>query len=260
MGSDASPLALVTGGCRRLGARISEVLARNGYALALHGHLDAVPDDRLAQTIEAGGCGWRGFVVDFLDLDAVETLLPSVAAHFGRAPDLIVNSASLFGADRLDTVDGSDLAAHFAVNASAPALLTKHYHLMLSDGAHGGADRSIVNILDQRLVHPHADQFAYTLSKFALEGLTKTAANVLAPHVRVNAVAPGLTLPTEDYAGDQLDRLAETMPLKRLPTPEQVADAVLYLARATAVTGQTMFVDGGARMQPFSRDFVHYRS
>src|SRR3546814_9160490 len=74
---------------------------------------------------------------------------------------------------------------------------------------------------------------------------------------RVNAVAPGLTLATEDYSGGQIERLAARMPLGALPTPDQVAEAVLYLARAEAVTGQTIFVDGGAHLAPMERDFVH---
>ncbi len=80
---------------------------------------------------------------------------------------------------------------------------------------------------------------------------------MLAPDIRVNAVSPGLTLATYDYTPEQLTRLARLAPLETLPTPEDVGEAVLYLARARAVTGQTIIVDGGAHMRSYERDFVH---
>jgi len=256
--SSPSPLALVTGGHRRLGAHIAAALARAGYRIAIHGSHDAEPDDALAEALEAAGSDWHGFVADFSDPAQAEHLMAAVIAHFGAAPDLLVNSASLFGQDRLDSVEADDLARHFAVNASAPALLTRALAAAISDG--DGRDHNIVNILDQRLSHPHADQLAYTLSKFALAGLTQTAARALAPRIRVNAVAPGLTLVTPDYAEGQSERLAQAMPLARLPRPEDVADAVLYLASARATTGQVVHVDGGAHMVSWVGDFMHLPS
>ena len=82
-------------------------------------------------------------------------------------------------------------------------------------------------------------------------------ARALAPHVRVNAVAPGLTLPTDDYDAAQWDRLRALMPLDRLSSPEDIADAVLHLATARSTTGETLFVDGGAHLESFTRDFVY---
>ncbi len=254
--SAAAPLALVTGGHRRLGAHIAAELARAGYRIAIHGSHDAEPDAELAGALAAGGRDWHGFVADFADPASAERLMEEVVAHFGGPPDLLVNSASLFGQDRLDSVGADDLARHFAVNASAPALLTKAFAAAVPKEAGGARDRSIVNILDQRLHHPHADQFAYTLSKFALAGLTQAGAQVLAPHIRVNAVAPGLTLVTPDYAEGQAERLAGLMPLARLPLPGEVAQAVLYLARARATTGQVLHVDGGAHLVSYDRDFM----
>jgi NAD(P)-dependent dehydrogenase (short-subunit alcohol dehydrogenase family) len=124
---------------------------------------------------------------------------------------------------------------------------------MLGDEGRG----CIINILDQRIAQPHGDQLGYTLSKQALAGATTTLARALAPRVRVNAVAPGLTLATADYTAAQMARLGEMMPLRALPKPLAIADAVAYLANATHVTGQTIFVDGGAHMVSYERDFVH---
>ncbi len=248
------PLALVTGGHRRLGARIAMHLARAGYALAIHGRHDAEPHPFLAECLAETGVPWAGFIADFLEPSQVQGLIPAVTAHFGRAPDLLVNSASLFGQDRLDAATATDLADHYAVNATAPVLLTQAFARATRAG---GGDAAIVNILDQRLAQPHGDQLAYTLGKVALAGFTQIAARELAPDIRVNAVAPGLTLPTEDYSAQQLADLGAQMPLGSLPSSEEVAEAVLYLARARSVTGQTLYVDAGAHMRSYERDFMH---
>jgi NAD(P)-dependent dehydrogenase (short-subunit alcohol dehydrogenase family) len=246
-------LALVTGGRHRLGAAISTALAQAGYALAIHGSHSCELDAGLAEALE--GRAWHGFVADFLDPAAPGTLFAQVTAHFGRAPDLLVNSASLFGEGGLAEVTAADLAAYHAVNCAAPTLLTQAFAAADAGSPHAGS-RAIVNILDQRIDQPHGDQLAYTLSKLGLAGLTQITARTLAPGIRVNAVAPGLVIPTADYAEAQAERLAQRMPLARLPAAEEVAEAVLYLAQARSVTGQVLYVDAGARLVSFDRDFV----
>lgn len=246
----------MTGGHRRLGGVIAAHLAKAGYVLSLHGSHDVDLDPLLAATLEKHGTLWHGFVADFENPATADALMVQVTRRFGRAPDLLVNSAALFGQDQLDNVTADDLSRHYAVNCMAPVLLAQAFVAAGKDvGAH--SDRSIINILDQRLVHPHGDQLSYTLSKQALAGFTQIAARTLAPRVRVNAVAPGLTIATSDYSADQLERLADLMPLARLPQPDQIAQAVIYLAGASAVTGQVVHVDSGAHMQSYSRDFMH---
>ena len=246
-------LALVTGGHRRLGGVISAAFARAGYSLAIHGSHDTRLDSPLALAFEEHKTEWDGFTVDFADPEGAEELVALVAERFGRPPDVLVNSAAIFGQDRLDNVTADDLMRHYAVNCAAPTLLTKAFATVPA----GTGDRCIVNILDQRIDHPHGDQLAYTLSKMALAGLTRLSASTLAPQVRVNAVAPGLTIATPDYDDDQMQRLAQMMPLECLPQAEQIAEAVLYLAGASAVTGQTLYVDGGAHLRSYDRDFMH---
>ncbi|WP_420141062.1 SDR family oxidoreductase, partial [Sphingomonas sp.] len=140
---------------------------------------------------------------------------------------------------------------HLAVNFVTPLMLTR--------AAAAAGTRAVVNLIDQRIVNPPIDQAAYTASKLALGASTKVLARAFAP-MRVNAVAPGLTLPGPDYAAGHLPALTAMMPLGRLPDPADVADAVVYLAGADAVTGQTLYVDGGAAMESFRRDFVHLAS
>lgn len=246
-------LALVTGGHRRLGGVIAAGFARAGYSLAIHGSHDTRLDSALALALDESGAEWDGFTADFSDPETAEELVAKVAERFGRPPDILVNSAAIFGQDRLDSVTADDLMRHYAVNCAAPALLTKAFATIPA----GVVDRCIINILDQRIDHPHADQLAYTLSKTALAGLTRLSASSLAPHIRVNAVAPGLTIATPDYDEEQMERLQSAMPLGRLPLAEQIAEAALYLAQASAVTGQTLYVDGGAHLRSYDRDFMH---
>ena len=246
-------LALVTGGHRRLGGVIATAFARAGYSLAIHGSHDTRLDSPLALALDENGTEWEGFTADFTDPESAEELIAKVAERFGRPPDILVNSAAIFGQDQLLNVTAEELMRHYAVNCAAPALLTKAFATVPA----GGGDRCIVNILDQRIDHPHGDQLAYTLSKAGLAGLTRLSASTLAPHVRVNAVAPGLTIATPDYDEAQVERLQSMMPLNRLPEAEQIAQAVLYLAQADAVTGQIIYVDGGAHLRSYDRDFMH---
>lgn len=243
------PLALVTGGGRRIGAAIAARLAGAGYDLALHAGHPGDPEPALTRAIDAAGVACEGFVADLAPADAADRLMDAVADRFGRAPVLLVNNASRFGEDRPETVTHDALMAHYAVNCAAPVLLARAL------AARGGG--CVVNILDQRIASPHGDQFAYTLSKLALAGATEILARELAPGTRVCGVAPGLTLPTPDYDAARMTALAKRMPLERLADPAAIADAVLYLARAETVTGQILYVDAGAHLRHYERDFLY---
>jgi NAD(P)-dependent dehydrogenase (short-subunit alcohol dehydrogenase family) len=242
----------VTGGCRRLGAALCAALAEAGYDLAIHSGTTAAPEDGLVERLAGAGAVWRHFAADLADEAAVVGLLPAVEAAFGRTPALLVNNAARFDYDSPETATQTGMLRHYAVNSVAPVLLAG------AVAAKAGPEHpvAIVNILDQRIAAPNADQFSYTLSKLALSEATTILAHRFAPHVRVSAVAPGLTLPTADYDAARLAGAAKRMPLAALPNPTDIAEAVLYLARARAVTGQTLFVDGGAHLCRFPRDFL----
>lgn len=248
-GAPERPLALVTGGMQRIGAAIAAALAQAGYDLALHKRRPVELDPALASAIVASGVNHHVFRHDLSLPGAGEALFDAVVAGCGRAPTVIVNNASHFADSALATLTSADMAETLAINLIVPTMLTQR---LMAAGA-GGV---VVNLLDQRVINPVPDQFAYTLSKQALWQATRSMAIAAAPRVRVNAVAPGLTLPTGDYAPGQMERLAATMPLGALPAPADIADAALYLVRATSVTGQTIFVDGGANLRSYDRDFV----
>lgn len=244
-------LALVTGGMRRLGAVIAARLAKDGYTLALASHADAKPDGLLQSALKVNAVRWQPFISDLGDMAAPTRLIADVSKHFGQVPDLLVNNAAIFGQDNWTQMDAASLDAHFRLNLFAP--------LLLSQALVAKAERqvAIVHITDQRIVNPHRDQISYTLSKQALAASVRTMATAFGKAARVNAVAPGLVIETDDYTSDQTARLAEMMPLGALPNPSGVADAVAYLASAQHVSGQILFVDGGANLKSFDRDFLH---
>ncbi len=247
------PLALVTGGMRRLGAVIAAQLADAGYDLALTSHGDGTPDTELAAALERNAVNWKHFPADLSADGAADALMPAVVTHFGHTPDLLVNNAALFGQDGWDDMSSDTLDAHFRLNLFAPVLLSR----ALVQLAGENAQPAIVHIVDQRITNPNGDQLSYTLSKQALAGSVRSLAAAFGKRARVNSVAPGLVIPTDDYDADQMQRLNDEMPMGQLPDAKAIAEAILYLAQARHVTGQIIFVDGGAHLRSYKRDFMH---
>ncbi len=247
------PLALITGGMRRLGAVIAMKLAGEGYDLALSTHVEGDMEPALVDALEASDSKWHGFVADLSDPAMATKLLDDVMAHFGRTPGLLVNNAAMFGQDQWSGMSLDTLEAHFRLNLFSPLLFSQALvHVSGED-----ARPAIIHILDQRIQNPHGDQISYTLSKQALAASVRSMASAFGARARVNGVAPGLVIATEEYDAALEKRLGEMMPLGALPDPASVAEAVRYLAGAKDVTGQIIFVDGGANLKSFERDFIH---
>ncbi len=251
--SATAPLVLITGGMRRLGAAIAVKFAQLGYDIALSSHADGEPEAALAEILTAQNIRWHGFVSDLSIVSSCDQLIGDVAAHFGRVPDVLVNNAACFGQDGWTEMDAATLHSHFGLNLFAPVLLSK----ALVQAAGDGAQPAIIHILDQRITNPHGDQISYTLSKQALAASVRTLATAFGKRARVNGVAPGLVIATDDYSSAQIERLAAMMPLGALPEPSAVADAVGYLATACHVSGEIIAVDGGASLKSYDRDFMH---
>ena len=232
--------ALITGGARRIGRAIALTLAQAGYAVVLHAHRSRAEAEKLAGEIAAAGGRARVVLGDLADAGAVRGLIPAAAA-FGPLT-LLVNNAGEFEPDDIETLARARFERTFAVNLAAPLFLAQAF------AAQAPAAASIVNIIDQRVFRPTPRFFSYTLSKTALYTATTTLAQALAPKVRVNAVAPGPTLPSPRQSEAQFAEQAQSLPLKRGPRPEDIAAAVLYLAGAASVTGVTIAVDGGQHL------------
>jgi len=241
--SDETPTpraALITGSARRIGAAIARTLAREGYALALHANHSRGEAETLAAEIAAAGGHARVVLADLADAAAVEGLMAAACA-FGPLT-LLVNNAGEFEPDQIATLRREGFDRAMAVNLAAPLFLAQGFAAQAREGA------SIVNVLDQRVLKPTPRFVSYTLAKSALHTATTTLAQALAPRIRVNAVAPGPTLPSPRQSAAAFAQQAAALPLQRGPTPEDIAAAVVYLAQARSVTGVTIAVDGGQHL------------
>jgi NAD(P)-dependent dehydrogenase (short-subunit alcohol dehydrogenase family) len=235
--------ALVTGAAQRIGRAIALALAQRGYAIALHVRRSGAAAASLAGEIAAAGGRAAVVEADLADHDAVLRLVPAAAAAVGPL-SLLVNNVAEFEPDEIGRLDRARFDRHFAVNLRAPIFLAEAFAAQ----APPDADASIVNLLDQRVLKPTPRFFSYGLTKSALHVATTTLAQALAPRIRVNAVAPGPTLPSPRQDAAAFARQAGAVPLGRGPRPPEIADAVLYLAGAASVTGATIAVDGGQHL------------
>jgi NAD(P)-dependent dehydrogenase (short-subunit alcohol dehydrogenase family) len=235
--------ALVTGGAKRIGRAIALALARHGYAVAVHARRSRTEAEELCAEIAGSGGRAAALYADLSDHNDVCRLIPQAAAAVGPLT-LLVNNAGEFEPDEIFDLDRARFDRHFAVNLRAPLFLAQAFASQVPSGAVA----SIVNLTDQRVFKLTPKFFSYTLTKSALATATVTLAQALAPRIRVNAVAPGPTLASARQDPSTFARQAAALPLRRGPSPEDVAEAVLYLAGASTVTGETIVVDGGQHL------------
>lgn len=238
---------LVTGGAKRLGAVIARACAAAGHRVVIHyGTADAAAR-ALANEIGAAGTV-QG---DLADTAAIDDLFARARAAAGAPVDGLVNSASAFEYDTPPKIDAELLARLYAIGHSAPVLLAAA--LARQDDVAEGA---VVNILDQKIANPNPDFYSYTAGKVALAGATKMLAQAFGPRIRVNAVAPGLSLPSGGQSEAEFRAVACENVLRRAVDPEDVARAVRFLLGAKGVGGQTIFVDCGQRFVARNRDVM----
>ena len=246
---------LLVTGVRRLGAQIAKDAAARGWSVVLHYGSSAGEAEQVAADIRAQGGQAKTVQCDFEDSAAVSTLVPRCAELAGAPIVGLVNCAAIFKHDDAATFTPESLSHHFAINATAPMLLTQA--LAAQSNA---PQRTVVNLLDYKLATPYQDHFSYTISKFALAGATEMFARALAPHVRVNAVAPAYALPSPGQPRQSFEQQHDKTPLGYGVTPNDVSEAVLYLLDAPAVTGQVIYVDAGQRFLPRDRDVAFFAS
>lgn len=241
---------LVTGGARRIGAAISKRLAGEGWRVAVHSHRPGVEVDGFARSLGGGA-----FVLeaDLSDPAAAEALPARAQGVLGGPLDAIVNNASVFEFNRAANFTIEEFQRDQSVNLLAPILLAR----ALAAAPPKGRPGVVVNLLDQKLWNLNPDFFTYTMSKIALEGATRLLARALAPAVRVNGVAPGLTLPSGKQSEEEFSAVASKYNLMKKPIEiEAIAAAVSFLLDNDAVTGQTILVDNGQHMTASDRDVM----
>jgi NAD(P)-dependent dehydrogenase (short-subunit alcohol dehydrogenase family) len=230
--------AIVTGGGKRIGETIVRALIADGWTVIAHVHHD---DDAVA-------AGASKVVADLAQPDCADRIF---AAAAGAPPvRLLVNNAARFAFDRLGSANAAEFDAHMAVNVRAPMLLIDELARR-----HAGGEALIVNLLDSKLSAPNPDFLSYTLSKFALAGLSEVAARGLAGQgIRVNAIAPALMLPSGDQDAANFAAVHKLNPLSRGVEADDVVAALRYLIDSTGMTGQTLVIDGGQGFMALPRD------
>ena len=237
-------IALVTGAARRIGRRIAETLAAQGFDIALHTSARSLGDaEKLAAELQSSGARVCVTVADLADAAQTAAIMPAVQKALGPVA-VLINNASIFEADRVETLTADSFDLHQAVNLRAPVSLAS----ALAAGLPAGGAGSVINIIDQRVWRLNPNFFSYTLSKAGLWTATQTMAQALGPHIRVNAIGPGPTFANSRQAAADFAKQGEGVLLRRTVDPADICEAVTYLLGAKSVTGQMIAVDAGQHL------------
>jgi NAD(P)-dependent dehydrogenase (short-subunit alcohol dehydrogenase family) len=249
----------VTGAAKRLGREIALQFARQGWDVAVHYGRSEQDAQETVREIEMMGVKTQAFQADLADEAATKGLFLAVSKAF---PNLacLVNSASIFEYDRANSgtpLSGKSLQEHMQVNLTAPILLSQlmfEYQKNLTIKSE--TIPAVIQLLDQKLINLNPDYLSYTLSKAALLSSVELLAMDFAPHLRVVGLAPGISLPSGDQTMDGFSKAHQMTPLGKSSTPADIAKAAVFLAESTAITGTTLYVDGGQHLLPSSRDVM----
>jgi NAD(P)-dependent dehydrogenase (short-subunit alcohol dehydrogenase family) len=236
--------ALVTGGARRLGRALALTLAGAGFDIALHYRASRDEAEATVRDIEALGRTAHLLQADLADEAQVVPLVGRAVAALGPL-GLLVNNASHFVRDEWHDTTRGGWDAHLEPNLRAPFVLSQEFARALPPAAQG----MVLNLADQRVwsLTPHF--VSYTVSKAGLWALTQSLALALAPRIRVNAIGPGPTLPSDRQTAAQFARQCASVPLGHGTSPDEVARAALALLSLPSVTGQMLALDGGQHLQ-----------
>ncbi len=241
MTRDKGALALVTGGAHRLGRAIAIGLAQKGYAILLHYFQSESKALQTAAELKSLGADVFVKQADLTDERALAALFTEVDS-MPYPLQVLVNSAAVMSRGNVQTLEPAEWDTAIALNLRAPFRCSQEAARRMEAGL-------IVNITDIGAQKVWSGFPAYTVSKAGLEALTRVLARSLAPRVRVNAIAPGFVLPSQEIPDEEWQRLMGRVPLGRPAHPEEVASAIAFLLDNEYITGQTIVIDGGYSLQ-----------
>jgi len=244
-------VALVTGGSKRIGRAIVERLVAERFAVAVHYGRSREEAETLVAAIIAGGGSACAIQADLGDPQAVARIVPEAHAALGPVT-LLVNNASEFEPDSIGEMDVMRWNRQFSVNLRAPVFLAEAFAAQLPADAEG----LIVNLIDQRVWKPTPHFISYQLTKSALLTATQTLAQALAPRIRVNGIGPGPTLSNTRQGNEDFKKQTQAVLLERGPSPEEIAETVIFFLRARSMTGQMVALDGGQHLAWQTPDVV----
>ncbi len=244
--------ALITGGAKRLGRAMALHLAGRGHDVAIHYHGSAEAAEATAAEARALGVRAVTLSADLLDEAATAALLPAAAEALGGPLGVLINNASIFEYDSLASATRESWDRHFGSNLRAPFVLTQAFAAQAPRADRSGpeprATSLVVNMIDQRVLKPTPEFMTYSLAKAALWSLTRTAAQALAPEIRVNAIGPGPTLQGARQSDSHFARQRAATILERGADEADICAALGYFLDAPAVTGQLLCIDGGQHL------------
>ncbi len=245
--------ALVTAGARRLGRAMALYLAQRGYDVAVHFSSSRDEADALVEEIAAMGRRSVALQADLLVEAQMTTLIDRAVAGLGGPLTVLVNNASVFEYDTIHTATRDSWDRHMDSNLRAPFVLTQGFAAQCAKAVPDPAGEPVaqglvINMIDQRVNKLTPEFMTYTLAKMGLWALTRTAAQALAPDIRVNAIGPGPTLIGARQSESHFARQRVTTVLKRGANPADITAALGFFLDSVAVTGQMLAVDGGQHL------------
>ncbi|MEM1079783.1 MAG: SDR family oxidoreductase [Pseudomonadota bacterium] len=252
--------ALVTGAGKRLGAAMALYLAERGYDLAIHYASSESEAEAVADQIRALGRKAVTLKADLLSETDMGRLVPDAAVALGPL-SVLVNNASIFEYDTVQTATRENWDRHFQSNLRAPFVLTQAFAAQAPEtrtDANGEpmASSLVINLIDQRVRKLTPEFMTYTLAKMGLWAFTQTAAQALAPQIRVNAIGPGPTLRGGRQSEAHFAKQRAATLLERGADPAGITAALGYFLDAPAVTGQLLCVDGGQHLAWATPDVI----
>ena len=245
--------ALVTGGAKRLGREMALYLAARGYDVAVHYASSQAAADAVVDEIRALGCKAQALPADLLIEAEMQGLLPAASQALGGPVTCLINNASIFEYDNVETATRNSWDRHMESNLRAPFVLTQAFAAQLPKAQMDAnneplAQGLIINMIDQRVRKLTPEFASYTIAKMGLWALTQTSAQALAPHVRVNAIGPGPTLQGARQSLEHFQKQRKNTVLTRGANPSDITAALGYFIDSPAVTGQLLCVDGGQHL------------
>ncbi len=245
--ADTEPrVALVTGAGKRVGRAIAQALGHDGFRVGVHYNGSAEGAEETAEAIIAAGGEAITLQQDLSDPSQAGKLIQSLNERFGQV-SVLVNSAALFAQDNLRDLTPDSMRPLLDVNLLAPVFLMQAF----ANQSNIPQPAAIINILDTQMGSPYPERFSYFVSKFGLDGATRVAAFDLAGiGVTVNAIAPGLILPSEQTI-EEFERRQRLTPLGEGLGLDDIVAGVRYLIAARQVTGTTLTIDAGQHLMGF---------
>ena len=241
------PLALVTGAAKRIGASIALALAQAGFDIALHVNTSKDEGKATIEKLRQVGANANIFSLDLSQIEQIKPMITTIVNTMGPV-DLVINNASIFAYDTPESYDVQIARRQMEINLLAPVEIVRNFADNCTDQA------LVINMLDNKLFALNPDYFSYTMSKAALQSATIMMAMSYAGKIRINAIAPGVTLPSGNQSEENF-KLSQRKSLSGMSaTPVDISTTVLHLWNTKSINGETIVLDGGQRYMGLVRD------